>query len=162
LEAPQGEGVNRAYRIALLARRYALIARRPEFQTPNQPDRLQHALAAEPPGPLPLLDAAQAVGSTELDRLCGYAVALLRRPGRTSEILDLLGVLDPDRIAAIYFALPAERRNVITRDAACAFHVYHAPRDETEAALSDVEALVATTDTTETERKASAVWAQLV
>jgi hypothetical protein len=77
------------------------------------------------------------------------AVALLRRPGRTSELLDLLGTLDADRLLAIYYALPQGRRSVVERDYAWAYHVWHAPHDEIKAALGDLEGFVVTTPTSE-------------
>jgi hypothetical protein len=131
--------MHRAYRIAFLAHGYEVLARRPELCTPDRDHRLWHALTDEGPGPLRMLDAASVNDAGEVDMLCAYAVRLLRRPGiRTRELLDLLGMLDPDRIVAIYYALPLDRRHAFRRDPACAYHVNHAPTDEIEAALSEL------------------------
>jgi hypothetical protein len=74
------------------------------------------------------LDATLVHQAGELDILCGYAVALLSRPaGRTAELLDLLGMLDPDHLLAVYFALPEDRRHAVMRDFVCAYHVHRAP-----------------------------------
>jgi hypothetical protein len=106
----------RAWTIAANARRYALIARRPEFQSPDREVRVAHALAEEPPGPLHLFDAAMVIGASELDRFCGYAVAVLSLGGAgMARLLDALGVLDDERVVAIYFALPDEARDKVVR-----------------------------------------------
>lgn len=122
----------RAFRIALLARCYRLIARRPEFLSPERERRLAHALMHEAPGPLGLLDAALVANMTEVDRLCGYAVSLLEsyRGERASRLLlDCLGVLDPDRICAMYYALSRESRRVIELDPAWSYHVQRVRRE---------------------------------
>ena len=139
--------MERALNIALLARRFALLARRREFLAVNPEHRVSHALTEDAPGPLHLLDAAQTIGASELDRLCAHAVLLLDSPGRPSAaLLDVLGVLDPDRICAIYFALPPERRAGVLRDPCWAHHVQQVERDM-PAAIAEVEELVAETPT---------------
>lgn len=117
--------MKREFRIALLARRYRLLARRPELLAAKRTDRLARALPDDAPGPLSLLDAMLVVGAGELDRMCGYAVRVLARKGvQTTELLDVLGALDPDHICAIYYALPDARRKAITRDPVWAHHVH--------------------------------------
>jgi hypothetical protein len=134
----------RAFEIAANARRYARLARRPELLTSDRKARASAALTDGPPGPLALYDAALTIGASELDRFSAYVVALLSSPKRGSRsvatLLDSLGVLDPDRVAAIYFALPAERRAMLLRDYACARHVRDVKREvpEAEAALRDL------------------------
>lgn len=90
-----------------------------------------------------------AIGASELDRFCGYAVALLNNPGRRSvaSLLDALGILDPDRVAAIYFALKPERRKVMRADPACSFHIQSVERDfpASDEALEDLIAATAGT-----------------
>jgi hypothetical protein len=131
--------MNRGYKIALLARAYRILARRPELWTDDCPERVRHALTDDGPGRLSALDAVLVFQTGKLDVLCAYAVAMLHRPGaRNAEVLDLLGMLDPDRIAAIYYALPEERRGVVTRDPVWAYHVHRAPGDEITAALADL------------------------
>jgi hypothetical protein len=123
--------LRRAWTIAAYARRFALIARRSEFLASGADDRARHALAEAPPGPVTLFDAAQMIGSTELDRLCGYAVAVLSDPrGRSiAVLLDVLGVLDADRLSAVYFALPSERRKAVRRDPVWAYLVQQVERE---------------------------------
>lgn len=131
--------MHRAYRIALYAHAYQLLARRPELWTADRDRRLDRALADAGPGRLPLLDAVLVSQAGMLDVLCSYSVAMLQRPGaRNVEVLDLLGMLDRDRIAAIYHALPVDRRAVVTRDPIWGYHVQHAPHDEITAALNQL------------------------
>jgi hypothetical protein len=119
----------RAFEIAANARRYRLIARRPEYLLDRE-TRIRHALA-EDAQPLHLFDAAMAIGASELDIFCGYVVSILNKPhGRpTTTLLDALGILEPDRVAAIYFALAPERRNVMLRDGPCAIHIQRVARE---------------------------------
>ncbi|HET7571777.1 MAG TPA: hypothetical protein VFJ77_03810 [Gaiellaceae bacterium] len=132
--------MNRGYKIALLARAYRMLARRPELWTHDCAERLRHALTDDGPGRMSALDAVLVFQAGKLDVLCAYAVAILRRPGeRNAKILDLLGMLDPDRIAAIYYALPDERRNIVKRDPAWAYHLGRTPHDDVTAALADLE-----------------------
>jgi len=141
--------MDRPFLIALYARRFELIAARPEFLGHDQTARIAHALTYEPPGELHLLDAAQMIGSSELDRLCGYAVALLNRAdGSSGGLLDLLGVLDPDRICGIYFAVDRMRRAQLRRDPVWAFHVQQIEA-EMPTALERLERLVTETPTSD-------------
>ena len=80
------------------------------------------------------------IGASELDRLCASAVATIaagRRP--LGVLLDVLGNLDPDRILAMYWALPPERREAVMSDPVWAYHVHRSPdlRDE-EANIRDL------------------------
>jgi hypothetical protein len=106
------------YLVAHYARRFELLARRPELLNKNREDRVAHSFGdSAGPGPLHLLDIANVVGAGELDFLCAYAVTILRKPGGASAaLLDVLGILDPVRVAAIAFALPEERRRRLRRD----------------------------------------------
>jgi hypothetical protein len=122
------------------ARRLALLAPRPEFLLDRRM-RVERALADDvPPGPLHLLDAAMVIGASELDRLCGYAVATIaasRQP--LAVLLDVLGNLDPDRILAMHWALPPDRREAVMSDPVWAHHVHRSPdlREE-EANIRDL------------------------
>jgi hypothetical protein len=51
----------------------------------------------------------------------------------------VLGNLDSDRILAMYWALPPERREAVMSDPVCAYHVHRSPdlRDE-EANIRDL------------------------
>jgi hypothetical protein len=115
----------------------------------DQAGRVAHALTHEPPGELHLLDAAQMIGASQLDRLCGYAVALLNRAGqRCGQLLNLVGVLDPDRICGIYFAVSASRRDRLRRDPVWGYHVQQVEAEMPEA-LNGLRTLVERTPTSE-------------
>jgi hypothetical protein len=60
------------------------------------------------------LDAWLVINSSELDRLCGYAVSVLEKRA-ASDILDLLTELEPERICAISYAFPRRRRMQLLR-----------------------------------------------
>lgn len=116
--------MHRATRISLLARLYMLLGKHPEYLTANTGERIDRAL--ESPIPLNGVDKTLLMAATEIDRVCGHTVMVLR--GQTSRpLLDALGVMDPDRIVAMYYALPDRRREVVRRDPAWAYHIEHAP-----------------------------------
>jgi hypothetical protein len=98
--------------------------------------RIDAAWTASAPGSLPVLDRVLMAQTTELDQMCGYAVAKLRHRA-SGHVLDVLGVLDPERIVAMYLALPARRRDVVRRDGAWAYHVGRADLDAVAQALDD-------------------------
>jgi hypothetical protein len=134
--------MERAFKIATLAHGYALLARRPELWTNNVGERITRATSDEGPGRLSAFDAILVAQSGSIDRLCAYAVVVLsRKGGRTSELLDVLGMLDADRVLAIYYALPDDRRAVVARDNAWAFHISRAPAAEIVAVLHELQAL---------------------
>jgi hypothetical protein len=137
----QGTLDRRGWEIAANARRYRLLSRRPEFLSHSRVVRADHALSDESLPVLDLFDAVMAIGTSELDRFCGYAVALLNNPKRRSgPLLDAIGILDPDRVAAIFFALDPSRRKVMRDDPACAYHVQQVEQDyaESEEALEEM------------------------
>lgn len=114
----------RATRIAMLARLYLLLGKHTEYMTADVGERIDRALEA--PIPLNALDKTLLMAATEIDRVCGYTVMLMR--GETSKpLLDALGVMDPDRIVAMYYALPDRRREIVRRDPVWAYHIEHAP-----------------------------------
>jgi hypothetical protein len=132
----------RVFKVAALARGYALLARRPEFWTSDVSERLAHGTSDDGPGRLSAFDSIMVAQSGPIDRVCAYAVVVLsRKGGRTTEVLDVLGMLDPDRLVAIYYALPEQRREVVLRDPAWAYHLHQAPRAQIAAALRDLEEL---------------------
>lgn len=122
----QADGVNisemDAQRIALMARLFRLLADRPEFLTTNVGSRIDAAWTTSAPGSLPALDRWLVTQAGELDRLCGYAVAKLRSSA-PPVLLDVLGLLDPERIVAIYYAMPEDRRSAVLRDGAWGYYV---------------------------------------
>jgi hypothetical protein len=116
--------MGRATRIAMLARLYMLLGKHPEYLTANTGERIDRALEA--PMPLNGVDKTLLMAATEIDRVCGHTVMVLR--GQTSKpLLDALGVMDPDRIIAMYYALPDRRREIVKRDPAWAYHINNAP-----------------------------------
>jgi hypothetical protein len=145
------ERTQAARRIVTLARFLATLARRPELCQHDRADRIARALPQDAPGPLPLLDAAGVAGAGELDQLCAAAVRILGRKGGTvAPLLDLLGYLPPERVAAIYWALPADRRRVFDRDPACSYQVAQY-RDLLPAAQAELDTLIEQTTATETD-----------
>lgn len=111
-----------ALQVAKYARLYRLLADRPEFLNADAGARLDAAWTQDAPGSLALLDRVLVGRMSELDRMCGYAVAKLRTQA-SAGVLDVLGVLDPARVAAMYYALPEPRRHLALRDAAWSYHV---------------------------------------
>ncbi|HEX4483523.1 MAG TPA: hypothetical protein VH081_07015 [Solirubrobacteraceae bacterium] len=116
--------MDRTTRIAMLARLYMLLGRHPEFMTTNTGELVSRVMDA--PVPLNSVDKTLVMGATEIDRLCAHTVMVLR--GQMSRsLLDVIGILDPDRIVAMYYALPDRHRNQVKKDAAWGYHVEHAP-----------------------------------
>ncbi|MFY9488057.1 MAG: hypothetical protein WAP35_05095 [Solirubrobacterales bacterium] len=111
--------------IASWTRLYRLLADRPEFRRADLGERIDATSDEEVP--LGALDRVLIERSSELDRLCGYAVGKIARGGKAVEILDVLGTLDPARIVAMYYALPKDRRRIVEKDPAWCFHVANAP-----------------------------------
>ena len=133
--------MQREYRIALLARRFALLADRVEFARPDPAERVEATLRARRPIPLSLLDQAQIVGAGELDRLCGAAVRRLRSTGAGAPaLLDVLGHLDADRLCGVYYATPEGRRGRLRQDGAWAYHVAQVEATMADA-LTEIEAI---------------------
>lgn len=120
--------------IALKARLYRLVADRPEFLTTDVGARLDAAWTSDAPGSLALIDRIGVAGMTEVDRLCAYAVAKLRGAA-SGAVLDVLGMLDPERLVAMFYALPQERRQVVLRDGAWAFYVNRVDPDDVQGAF---------------------------
>lgn len=122
-----------ANKIAMLARLYQLLARRPELLTHGPQERRQKTIY-DPPVPISALDAAMVSEATELDLLCGYAVRRLSQPGATLKgVLDVLGMLTPERVCAMYLALPKERRRLIQRDPVWGWYTQQIPSDVADA-----------------------------
>lgn len=101
-------------RLAVRARLYRLLADRPELMRVGL-DLGEWIERTSPPireTRLPLVEALAVEDTTEVDRLCGAAVRRLRR--RVDEgTIDLLGYLEPDRLAAVLVALPKNRRRAV-------------------------------------------------
>jgi hypothetical protein len=99
--------------IAVHARLFRLLADHPEYRARDLGERLDATSRQRAPG-LSLVDVEAIENADDLDRLCGAAVGILRRGGPAEAgIVDLLGWLDDDRLAAVALALPEDRRAVI-------------------------------------------------
>ncbi len=101
--------------LAVRARLYRLLADREDLMWATASDIADRIERTSPPYrmvPLPLVEALAVEDVTEVDRVCGVAVRLLRK-GSNSGVIDLLGYLEPDRLAAVALALPEERRRTI-------------------------------------------------
>jgi hypothetical protein len=115
------------------ARLCRLLADRPEFMNEDVGARLDMAWTEEPPGSLPLLDRVLMAGSDELDRLCAYVLRHLRERAEAA-VLDVVGVLGPERLLAIYVSLSRRRQTAVLRDPVWAYHVGRANLEAIEAA----------------------------
>ncbi len=128
--------MGRATRIAFKARLYRLLSERPEYLVTDRDELVDRMLNAQVP--LGELDKTLVLGASELDRVCVHAVRVLRNVSNRP-LLDALGMMDPDRIIAVYHALPPKRRAVVLRDPVWAYHVGYAP-PETTAVIAEVAA----------------------
>lgn len=99
--------------VALWARLYRVLADRNEYMREDPGERIDRT-APNVASCLSEVDAELAGRATELDRLCGYAVRLLRK-NVAAPVIDLLGIVRDDRLAAIAYALPEDRRRAIVR-----------------------------------------------
>jgi hypothetical protein len=144
---------SRAIEVALWARRFRLLAERVELLREDAEERFAAATDRRSSGALNRIDTAQIAAADELDRMCGYAVRVLSAPGSRGSraLLDVLGVLDPDRICGMYYALPPDRRDVVLRDYVWAYHVERIKR-EMPAALAIVDELCIDADVAEQRR----------
>jgi hypothetical protein len=118
--------MGRSYRIAFKARLYRLLSERPEYLTASRADVIERMLDAQVA--IGEFDRTLILHASEADRLCGHAVYGLSRRAPLG-VLDVLSILDPDRLVAMYYALPLSRRASVRRDAAWAYHVERAPED---------------------------------
>jgi hypothetical protein len=128
--------MGREYRIAFKARLYRLLSERPEYMAVGGEELIGRLLSAQVP--LGELDKTLVLGASELDRVCAHAVRVLSNVS-DRPLLDALGMMDADRIIAVYHALPPKRRAVVLRDPVWAYHVANAP-PETPAAVAEVAA----------------------
>lgn len=115
----------RAFNVAAMARRFAMLADRPELLYSERDQRAERVLSDDTKAPF---DVMLLGGAGETDRVCAAAVAALRgdAPG-TKPILSLLSVLPADYLLGIYFALPGDRRAQCQTDQTWAWHIDHAP-----------------------------------
>jgi hypothetical protein len=134
--------MERALNIALYARRFRLLAERGEYMREDSDDRYAAVTERRSCGPLNPLDAAQIAVSDDVDRTCGYAVRVLSgaqgTPRGMRVLLDVLGMLDRDRVCGMYYALPPEKRRVADSDYVWAYYVREVERDM-PGALAQVE-----------------------
>jgi hypothetical protein len=121
--------MDRTTRIAMLARLYLLLGLHPEFMTTKTGELRSRVMDA--PIPLNCVDRTLVMGATEIDRMCAGTVMVLREQ-MSKPILSALGFLDPDRIVAMYYALPNRRRKQVKDDPVWGYHVGHAPPELAE------------------------------
>jgi len=126
--------------IAWRARLFALLGRRPELRSSDRDTRIHHALI-ENCCCLHLFDAFSIVHASDLDRLCGQAVSLFRRRA-TLDVLELLSMLDPERICALYYALPRGRRAPLLKQGDWACCVLSTNEREVEQKLLELDYFV--------------------
>jgi hypothetical protein len=98
-------------RIVKRSRLYRLLADRPEYLTGDRERRFT-ALDGKVAVFVSPIDAESVEDATDLDRLCGAAVARLRRRNDAG-VVDLLGWLGEDRLAAVALALSDDRRDAV-------------------------------------------------
>ena len=113
----------RAFLIAVQARRLNLLANRPDLLYPDAATRAERAIDER----LHPLDAILVAGASEADRLCAVGVQMLRSGNGSEAIRDLLGSLTEDDLLAVYHSLPPERQEFCRRDGAWAHALGRAP-----------------------------------
>jgi hypothetical protein len=128
---------NRAFSIAFLARRFVLLADRPELCVNDRAERIERLLNLCIP--LSEIDRTACVHASELDHVCVQALRILRKRSSKS-LLDGLGIMDADRVCALYYALPERRRKPMLRDPVWAYDVSNAPPGM-EQAINDLRVL---------------------
>ena len=103
----------REVRIALWARLYRVLADHPAYLRDDARERIERT-DPDVATCLGEVEAELIASAGEIDRFCGYAVAVLRRgAGQTGGLIDALGILEDDRLAAVALALPEPRRRAI-------------------------------------------------
>jgi hypothetical protein len=135
-------------RVALRARLYGTLSERREYLREDTGERVERTAMGWSPS-LSLLDAALISSAGELDRFCGYAVGLLRDgPSRRTNtgLVDALGLLDAERIAAMAYALPEDRRRTLRRNDLTWARAVRAVEPGMAEAIAELEQLVASTD----------------
>lgn len=78
----------------------------------------------------------------DIDRMCAHAVRVLsERP--SPPLFDVLGMLDPERVVAMYFALPKRRRFIALRDPVWAWQVQQVDEEAIEQEIAFWDAMPA-------------------
>lgn len=103
---------SRDARIARLMRLFTNLADRDAFMSRDYGRRLEGVSAAQAFG-LAEVDAKAILMSDETDRVCGAALRKLRSRVDMG-VVDVLGWLDQERVAALLLTLPTDRRRRIT------------------------------------------------
>lgn len=129
--------------VALLAHRWRLMAL-PGIRGAPLGELVERLHRRAELAPISLIELAAIETADSFDVLCASAVAILSGPGSEasrSGVLDLLSVLEDDKKAALYFALPDGRRGLIEEHPG--FEPCLQPwRDIVDAAWLDVEELL--------------------
>lgn len=133
--------MKREHRIAILARRFRVVASRNEFMRPDPGERVEATLRERRAIPLSRFDQAQVIGAGELDRICAASVRRLSAytKGQVA-LLDVLGFMEPDRVCAIYYALPKPMRKHLHRDGVWDYQVAQVEAGMPEA-VAEIDAL---------------------
>lgn len=120
------------YRIALLARRYHLLATRPALCKLVRDEADRAYVLDELHGAL--LDAVQVLGAGEVDLTCAEAVRQLSKKGaRAKRILQSMSWMGNERLIAMTYALPPERRHVVYNNGDWAMAMFYSPPGVEEA-----------------------------
>lgn len=133
--------MDRVARIVMLSRLYMLLGKHPECLPANTGEHVRTSLQ------LNGIDRSLLVAATEIDRLCSYTLML--HSDTSDALFAALGVIDPDRIIAMFYALPSRRREMIMRNPAWTYHLEDEPEGlaqimaETKDWLKDADRLEA-------------------
>jgi hypothetical protein len=128
---------NRAASTAFMARRFVLLADRPELCVADRGERIERLLNLCIP--ISEIDRTAVLHASELDHVCVHALRILRKSS-SKLLLDGLGIMHADRVCALYYALPVRRRKAVLRDPVWAYDVANAP-PEMEQAINDLRVL---------------------
>jgi hypothetical protein len=127
----------RAFSIVFMARRFVLLADRPELCVTDRAERIDRMLNLCIP--ISEIDRTAVLHASELDHVCVHVLRILRKSS-SKLLLDGLGIMDADRVCALYFALPVRRRKAMLRNPVWAYDVANAP-PEMERAINDLRVL---------------------
>lgn len=123
---------------ALLARRFTLLAECVELLRRDPCERV-HVMVRDAGHGANELDVELVRCATELDLVCGYALRRLRDPQEQAAVLDVLGVMPPDYLVGVLYALPDARREEVRRlDGVWNYHALQLDA-EMPAALAEVD-----------------------
>jgi hypothetical protein len=132
-----------ALSVALLARRFTLLADHVELLRSDRIERVGVMLRDSGHAANALdLELVGTAGS--LDQICGYALRRLRRTGAAglAAVLDVLGMLPPNHLLGLLYALPLARREAVRKLDGVWDHHAHEIEEQMPDALGEVERIV--------------------